>query len=154
MSDARELRTRADKRLHHPDASASSLRCRCSTVTLSGPVGDVLVLRVAGEVDLTSVAVLDAALDDVLDRRPDHLVVDLTGLVFCSSRGLAAVARAARFAEANGTRCTVSGAPRLFSRLWPQYWPDGEAPHIHATTAAAVLSAACHCGAGGCRHGN
>ena len=143
MSAAPEPRTRADKRLHQPpiDVAASSRRCRCSTATLSSPAGDIVVLRVAGEVDLGSLAVLDAALDEVLDRRPDHLIVDLTGLVFCSSRGIVAITQAARAAAANGMRYSMSGASPQFARLWPHYWPDGEAPPIHRTTAAAVLPA-------------
>jgi anti-anti-sigma factor len=143
MSVAPEPPTRADKRLHQaaPDVPASSCRCRCSTATLSTPAGDIVVLRVAGEVDLGTLAVLDAALDDVLDRQPDHLIVDLTGLVFCSSRGLTAITRTARAAAANGIRYSMSGASPPFARLWPRYWPDGDAPPIHRTTAAAVLSA-------------
>jgi anti-anti-sigma factor len=138
-----EPRSRADKHLHQPapDTSAASRRCRCAVATLSNPAGDIVVLRVAGEVDAASFAVLDAALDDVLDQRPDHLIVDLTGLVFCSSRGLTAIARSARAAAEDGTRYSMSGASPVFARLWPHYWPDGDAPRIHRTTAAAVLAA-------------
>jgi anti-anti-sigma factor len=110
-------------------------------VSSIAPAGDIVVLRVAGEVDLDSFAGLDAALDDVLDRRPDHLIVDLTGLVFCSFQGLAAITRTAKAAAANGTRYSMSGASLLIARLWPNYWPNGDAPPIHPTTAAAVLSA-------------
>jgi anti-anti-sigma factor len=143
MSIAPEPRTRADKSLYHPadDALVSSGRCRCSIATLLSPAGDIIVLRVAGDVDLGSFAVLDAALDDVLDRRPDHLIVDLAGLTFCSSRGITAIARTARASAANGTRYSVSGASPLVARLWAHYWPDGDAPRIHPTTASAVLSA-------------
>ena len=134
--------TRADKRLHVPAVDSSSVSgCWCSTATLSGPAGDIVVLRVAGQVDTGSFAGLDAALDDVLDRRPDHLVVDLTGLLFCSYRGVAAIARSARTATLDGTRYSMSGASPMFARLWPDHWPDGDAPPIHRTTAAAVLSA-------------
>jgi hypothetical protein len=35
----------------------------------------------------------------------------------------------------------MSGASPLFAGLLPHYWPDGEAPRIHPTTAGAVLSA-------------
>ena len=82
-----------------------------STATLFSPAGDIVVLRVAGEVDSESFAVLDAALDDVLDRRPDHLIVDLTGLVICNSRSVTAIARTARVATANGTRATIHAPP-------------------------------------------
>ena len=134
--------TRADKRLRRPAPDAAlSRRCWCSTATLFSPAGDIVVLRVAGEVDPDSFAVLDAALDDVLDRRPDHLIVDLTGLVICSSRGITAIARTARVATAHGTHDSMSGASPMLAQRWPHYWPDGDAPPIHRTTAAAVLSA-------------
>lgn len=143
MSMAPERHTRADKRLYRPalGVSAMSGRCWCSTATLSSPAGDIVVLRVAGEVDDASFAGLDAALDDVLDRRPDHLIVDLTGLVSCSSRGIAAIARAARVATTHGTRYVLSGATPPLARLWTDCWPDGDAPAHHRTTAAALLSA-------------
>jgi hypothetical protein len=44
-------------------------------------------------------------------------------------------------AARNGIRYSMSGASPLFARLWPHYWPDGDAPRIHRTTASAVLSA-------------
>ena len=99
------------------------------------------MLRLAGEVDLTTFTVLDAALEDVLDRRPDHLIIDLTELVFCSARGLTAIARSARAAAAAGTSCSMSAASPMIARLWPHFWHDGDAPPIHRTTAAAVLTA-------------
>jgi anti-anti-sigma factor len=143
VSGSSEPRSRADKWLQQfpSDAAAAAGRCRCSTATLSSPAGDIVVLRVAGEVDLGSFAVLDAALDDVLDRHPDHLVVDLTGLTFCSARGLTAITQTVRAAAAHDIRYSMSGASPLFARLWPHYWPDGDAPRIHRTTADAVLSA-------------
>ena len=143
MSVAPEPRTRADKRLHQPglDAVASSRRCDCSTATLSSPAGDIVVLRVAGEVDPSSVAVLGAALDEVLDRRPDHLVIDLTALVSCSSRCFTLIADATRVGPARGVRCSISAASPLTARLGPHHWPQGDGPQIHRTTAAAVLSA-------------
>ena len=143
MSAAPEFRTRADKRLHQPapDASAPTRQCRCSAATLSGPAGDIVVLQVAGEADLWSLAVLDAALDDVLDRLPDHLIIDLTALVFCSARALAATTRTAHAATANGTRFSISAAPPMIARLGPHNWPAGDAARIHRTTAAAVLVA-------------
>ena len=66
---------------------------------------------------------------------------------FCSSRGLTsrglrtAITRTALAATADGIRYSMSGASPPFARLWPRYWPDGDAPSIHRTTAAAVLSA-------------
>ena len=64
-----------------------------------------------------------------------------TGLVSCSPGGLAATARAARTAVADGTRYSMSGASLVIARLWPHYWAGGAAPPIHRTTSAAVLAA-------------
>ena len=143
MAEAPEPLTRADETPHRPalDATPRARHCWCSTATISGWGGDIVVLRVAGEVDSQSLAVLDAALDEVLDRRPAHLIVDLTGLVFCSSRGITAVADAARNSVAAGTRYSMSGVPSLFARLWPHYWSGGGAPLLYRTTADAVLAA-------------
>ena len=52
-----------------------------------------------------------------------------------------AITRTALAATADGIRYSMSGASPPFARLWPRYWPDGDAPSIHRTTAAAVLSA-------------
>lgn len=116
-------------------------RLWCSVETLSSPAGDVVVLRVAGEADAMHLPVLDAALGDVLDRRPDRLVVDLSALAFCDVRSLSAIARAARLATRDGTGCAISGASRLFVRLWTLFWPDQQPPRLHRSTADAVLVA-------------
>lgn len=132
----------ADRRIFGlpPDVSASSPRCRCCLATLSSPVGDIILLHVAGEVDLRSFAVLETALDDVLDRLPEHLVIDLTELFFCSSYGLSAITRTARAATANGTRYSICATSPLIRRLGPHLWPEGGAPPIHRTVAGAVRS--------------
>jgi hypothetical protein len=77
--------------------SAAAL-CSCTSTSLSSPAGEVIVLRVAGEVDLSTVSVLQAALADSVARGPCHLVVDLAGLTFCSARGLTLLVGAGRTA--------------------------------------------------------
>lgn len=47
-----------------------------------------LSLAVEGEVDLSNVGELEKVLQDVLDERTDHLVVDLTETSFMDSTGL------------------------------------------------------------------
>jgi hypothetical protein len=44
--------------------------CSCTSTSLSSPAGEVIVLRVAGEVDLSTVSVLQAALADSVARGP------------------------------------------------------------------------------------
>jgi anti-sigma B factor antagonist len=53
------------------------------------------VLRLRGELDISSLAILHDALDTVLDDRPTGLVFDLEDLQFMDSSGLAELLRAA-----------------------------------------------------------
>jgi anti-sigma B factor antagonist len=63
-------------------------------------VDDVLVVRVAGEVDLGSAPQLQEALDETLERMAGgRVVVDLTDVSFFGSPGLAVLAEAARQAD-------------------------------------------------------
>jgi anti-sigma B factor antagonist len=70
-------------------------------------------LSVAGEVDSASAAVLRAELDRALDAGPAELVVDLDGVTFLDSAGLAVLAGAHRRATAYDVRLRVlaSGRP-------------------------------------------
>ena len=51
------------------------------------PNGPVIVLRVAGEVDVTTVDFLRTALDRMPAQRPAHPIMDLVALTFRSARG-------------------------------------------------------------------
>jgi anti-anti-sigma factor len=72
--------------------------------------GQIVVLRVFGEIDLLSYPLLHTALDAALfgavDQPTSHLVVDLAGVTFCSARGFTLLADTARAAAA----CTVDYA--------------------------------------------
>jgi anti-sigma B factor antagonist len=122
-----------------PQDPATLCACTVSSVSLSA--GDIVVLRVAGEIDLGTDAVLRCALDAVLDQQPAHLVVDLAELRFCSARGMSVLVAAAVSAAAHGTQYAVSGAPGRITRFWSMLWPVGQLPVQFPTTVAAVLSA-------------
>lgn len=65
------------------------------------------VLRLEGELDVSTTARLRAALNQQLvDEGQVHLVVDLTGLTFMDSSGLGALVRAQR--QARGLRGTFA----------------------------------------------
>jgi anti-sigma B factor antagonist len=98
-------------------------------------------LRVAGEVDLSTVPVLQAALADSLVRGPCHLVVDLAGLTFGSARALTLLVDAGRTAAGQGTGYTVSAASELVIRLWMLLWDAGDLPIRYPTAAAGVIAA-------------
>ncbi|MCE6996143.1 STAS domain-containing protein [Saccharothrix sp. S26] len=75
---------------------------------------DALIIEVAGEIDLDSAPVLDAALTDALDRGSHRLyVVDLAEVEFIDSIGLSALLTAARHAQdTDGTLRVVVDANR------------------------------------------
>jgi len=98
-----------------------------------------MVLRIAGEVDLSTV---QAALADALRQRPNHLLVDLAELVFCSAHGLALLVAAGNTASGQGIVYAVSAASDLINRVWTAGWPDGEQPTRYLTTAAGILAMA------------
>lgn len=52
------------------------------------PNRDHVVVAPVGELDMATVPQLREAIEDLLDQRWDHLVVDLTGVTFIDSTGL------------------------------------------------------------------
>jgi len=71
----------------------------------------VQLLEVSGELDLNSVPILGEALAAAADRSTPHVCLDLSGLQFIDSSGLAAVIRAhVSMAEAGGALTIVAPA--------------------------------------------
>lgn len=64
--------------------------------SLSRPHSDAVVLDVDGEVDTLTAPVLEASLAELLGTGGRRLVVDLTGVTFLASSGLATLIRAAQ----------------------------------------------------------
>lgn len=61
-----------------------------------------LVVAVEGEVDVSSIDDLRSVVQRALDRSPEKLVLDLTGLDFCDSSGVHLVVQTHRLAAARG----------------------------------------------------
>jgi anti-sigma B factor antagonist len=60
------------------------------------------VITVAGEIDVSTVPQLSAAVDEVLVDAPPRVVLDLAGVTFCDSQGLGtlvALSRKARMVQ-------------------------------------------------------
>jgi anti-anti-sigma factor len=51
------------------------------------------LLRLAGELDLSSIASVEAAVEPVIEAHPDRLVIDASGLQFADSSAIAALVR-------------------------------------------------------------
>lgn len=67
------------------------------------------VLRLAGEIDLTTTDVLAAAVDQCLQRRPVRLTVDLHEVTFCDCAGIQELQHARQRAAAAGTGLRLTG---------------------------------------------
>lgn len=123
------------------DATAM-LSCTAQSWTCHG--GNIVELRVAGELDQLTCpalrAALDAALDGALDRTARHLVVDLAGVTFCCVRGFALLADIGRSAVAAGTGYAISGLPLHLERHSRLLWAD-RVPIRHYRSAAVAVTA-------------
>lgn len=102
---------------------------------------DVSVLRVFGEVDLTTHTAFDAGLRQVLGDAPDRIVVDGTSMGFCGARGLAALMSTVALAAERGIDVAVVGFSPLLQRLCGQIWP-GPQPVPYSGVADAIADAA------------
>jgi anti-anti-sigma factor len=61
--------------------------------TSSATDGDVTVLSVAGEIDMTTAPAFEAAIAVVLENEPGALIIDLSGVEFLDSAGLTVLMR-------------------------------------------------------------
>jgi anti-sigma B factor antagonist len=65
------------------------------------PTGETVV-TFGGDLDILSAEVAVSYVRDVIDRHRGPVEVNLTALVFCDAKGLAALVRMARYAEQEG----------------------------------------------------
>lgn len=127
-----------------PGAAGQASWCTCSTTAIPAPAGPVIVLRVAGEVDLSTIDLLRTALDTLLAQRPAHLIVDLSALEFCSARGLSLLGQAGDTALGHDVGYAVAAASARLNRVWAMGWTAAQRPIAFPTTADAVLAAMAH----------
>ncbi|TQM78778.1 anti-anti-sigma factor [Saccharothrix saharensis] len=90
------------------NAAAAAVRA----VTVDG----VPVLRIAGEIDVNAVDAVRPELLAWLDRAPEQVVVDLTGVTFIGSSGLALLVEAAGHADRGGVRFVLVADHRAVLR--------------------------------------
>lgn len=99
---------------------------RTYAVAQDGHQVAVDVVRVIGEVDLTTAGQLATALVELIARPAAQVVVDTTGMTFCGLRGLGALHDAARLAAAQHAGFAIVGLSPQLDRLARGLWP---APH-------------------------
>ncbi|GAB2444111.1 hypothetical protein GCM10027187_05070 [Streptosporangium sandarakinum] len=84
----------------------------------TGLRGDVVVLRLAGELDLAAAPLLRARLSEAMALiTPPHIVIDTEDLLFCDSSGLSVLVGGLRGVRAAGGRLVLSGVRPRFARL-------------------------------------
>jgi anti-anti-sigma factor len=108
------------------------------------PVGEITVVRVFGDIDLSTVHVLQAALGEARHRRPSHLVVDVAGMGFCSVLGLAELANAGPEPAGHRAEYLLSGVRPHLERHLGLLWPADTLPVRYPSVGAAVLTAMAH----------
>lgn len=130
MSVARTQPTR-DESENLPSAHSVAARsrdaatlCTCELHTESGPTGSIVVVRVAGEIDILTIPTVHDALAEAVDQRPADLVIDLSAVGFCCVRGFTLLATAARAARISGIGCAVSGMTSHLDRVASMLWPE------------------------------
>lgn len=97
------------------ELTASGWRAFELTVTHQPGVAQV---RIAGELDISTVPELDVALAGLAGDGHNRLVLDLDDLQFMDARGLRSIVRAKRSADLQGGRLTIRRSSGQVQRLF------------------------------------
>src|SRR5690348_18510272 len=83
-------------------------------------VGDdgVITLALAGEIDVDVAHDLAAAVDKACRSKPRELVIDLAGVTFCDSSGIAQLVRAMDICDCDDASCRITGATPFVGRVF------------------------------------
>jgi len=74
-----------------------------------GPAGVPVRLTVVGEIDLSTVPLLEAVLEPLIAERPGQVAMDLRGVTFCDVSGLTRLLAARTVLEAFGGELVLHG---------------------------------------------
>lgn len=89
------------------------------TLRVARPAPRTVLVRVSGEVDLSTARRLDELLQSRIGGEVAEVVVDLSGVTFISVAGLNSLLRAQLLADASGAHLTVDpGRSRAVRRLF------------------------------------
>ena len=125
-----------------PTAGGTRLSCRLELLRCPGR--PVTVLSLFGEIDICTRSTAETAVAAALDHAPGPVVVDLSGLTFCSARGVGVFA--AWNSTVDGHDYVLAGIPphlqRITTLLWTARHPDCYPHTAAAVTAVCVTPAA------------
>ena len=80
--------------------------------------GDCVTVALAGELDLATTPEFERELDGLVQSRVQRLLLDLRGVSFMDSTGLAAIGRAHQLADAQGWELMLRRGPDQVQRLF------------------------------------
>lgn len=100
-------------------------------------VGEVVVLRCLGDLDLGGVEALSAAVHDALADRPTGLVVDMSGVGFCDTVGLRLLLSTAAKARAQGCAPALAAVQPTVAGFLARVCADRALP-AYADVSAAI----------------
>ena len=83
-----------------------------------GARGDELVVVVRGEVDMATAPALETELEDAIGKRPESLIVDLSGVTFLDSSGCNALVRGKRRADVHAVGLELARVPAACRRVF------------------------------------
>ncbi|WP_174536567.1 STAS domain-containing protein [Micromonospora chalcea] len=111
------------------------------TVTYAQRDEGGVCLRLAGELDLSTAPELNSAIDRLIAEGRRELLLDLTGLTFCDSSGIAAFVRGDNLAAADGGWLRVTGATGRVARVLQVTGLAEVLRHVHDTVDPAAPAA-------------
>jgi anti-sigma B factor antagonist len=86
------------------------------TLSTSTDADGAVTVTVVGEVDTFTAPVLRASLDTQLEQQPEELVIDLCGVQFLGSAGLAVLVETQKSARAREVGLTLVASTRAVTR--------------------------------------
>jgi anti-sigma B factor antagonist len=99
-------------------------------------IGEVVVLRCDGDLDLSAVDAVAAAARETLAGLPAGLVLDLSGVTFCDTVGLRTLLSTAARARAQGCPIALAGVRTNVAEFLGRVCADRTLPAYDDVTAA------------------
>jgi len=77
------------------------------TVDAYEKIDNAFVIAPAGKIDVSTFAVLEQKVDDILDRYPKHLIFDMQGVSYISSAGIRVILKAHKAMKQRGWKVNL-----------------------------------------------
>ena len=109
---------------------------------------DAYVIGIEGELDLAGCPELDLALAEAEQTQARRIIVDLEGLTFIDTMGLASLMRASRRSASNGSRLQITRGTGQPAELFRMTGFDKVVPLTHPAICPAIRGSGSTAGSG------